>query len=114
MDAAESFWTFAGRTKDMLTGKADREGGAYRPDGMFFDEENNIDYNPITQQTTGVKWVVILLPLGPPAVGLGVAAVTAALPAIGVGAGVAIVLTAVGVGARGIKLAAIASKGAAF
>ena len=48
-------WTFAGRTKDMLTGKADREGETYRPDGMFFDEENNIDYNPITQQTSWGK-----------------------------------------------------------
>ena len=39
MDTAESFWTFAGRAKDMLTGKADREGETYRPEGMFFDEE---------------------------------------------------------------------------
>ena len=116
MDAAESFWTLAGRAKDMLTGKADREGETYRPEGMFFDEENNIDYNPITQQTSWGKMGRDLVAFGATTavVAGGVALVAAAAPAIGLGAGVAGVLSAVGLGARGIKLASIASKGAAF
>ena len=50
MDAGESTWTFFGRARDMLNGK-DQGQEDYRPEGMFYDEEKNIDLNPITEQT---------------------------------------------------------------
>jgi len=116
MDAAEGFWTLAGRIKDMFTGKADREGETYRPEGMFFDEENNIDYNPITQETSWGKMGRDLVAFGATSavVGVGVAAVAAAAPAIGIGAGIAGLLSAVGLGVRATRLAAIVGKTSAF
>jgi hypothetical protein len=116
MDAAEGLWTFIPRTIDMFTGKADREGETYRPDGMFFDEEKGIDYNPITQQTSWGKMGRDLVAFGATtaAVAGTIALATAAAPAIGLGAGVVGVLGAIGMGARSIKLATIAGKGAAF
>ena len=65
LDSMEGIWTFAGRMYDAFTGKADEAGETYRPKGMFFDEENDIDYNPITQETAigkfgrdAVSWAV--------------------------------------------------------
>ena len=116
LDVVENFWTAIPRGIDMLTGKADREGDQYRPAGMFFDEENNIDYNPITQQTSWGKLgrdALSFLGTGAVIAG-GVALVAAAAPAIGLGAGVAGVLSAIGIGARGVKLAALAGKTTAF
>ena len=116
LDVVENFWTAIPRGIDMLTGKADKEGDQYRPAGMFFDEENNIDYNPITQQTSWGKLgrdALSFLGTGAVIAG-GVALVAAAAPAIGLGAGVAGVLSAIGIGARGVKLAALAGKTTAF
>ena len=111
MDTAESFWTFAGRAKDMLTGKADREGETYQPEGMFFDEENNIDYNPITQQTVmgklGRDAVSALATTA--VIGLGTAAVVAAAPAIPGIAAVGGLFAAINAGSRAIRLGKLAT-----
>ena len=105
MDAAEGFWTFAGRMTDMLTGKADAEGETYRPDGMFFDEENNIDYNPITQQTAwgklgrdAVAWAATTA-----VVAAGVAGLTAAAAAIPILAPIAGIAGVIAGGSRVMK-----------
>ena len=108
MDAAEGFWTFAGRMKDMLTGKADAEGETYRPDGMFFDEENNIDYNPITQQTSWGKMGRDLVAWGVTtagvAAGVGLIGVaTASIPVLAPLAGIAGVIAGGSRVMRGIK-----------
>jgi len=51
LDTYENVVTAIPRFYDMATGTMEREGETYRPWGMMYDAENNIDYNPITQET---------------------------------------------------------------
>ena len=62
LDSMEGIWTFAGRMYDAVTGKADAAGETYRPKGMFFDEENNIDTTLSLKKLLLVSLVGMLCP----------------------------------------------------